>query len=59
MDDANLVNKVKQEIELIEVGITSQNNLQQVELKKSRKYNIIANEEASCIKAKPKESYRM
>ena len=35
---------MKFKIILIEVGITSQDNLQQVELEKTRKYDILANE---------------
>ena len=42
--DIFIFDKMKNEIILIEVNITSQNNLQQVELEKTKKYDILANE---------------
>ena len=35
---------MKREIILIEVGITSQDNLQQVEMEKMKKYELLSNE---------------
>ncbi len=42
--DIVVFDKVKKEISIIEVGITSQDSLQTVELEKSRKYDLLANE---------------
>ena len=42
--DIGVFDKVKKEITIIEVGITSQECLQTVELEKRRKYDLLANE---------------
>jgi hypothetical protein len=50
--DIFIFDKRKQEIILVEVGITSQDNLQQVELEKTRKYDLLANELGLLYKCK-------
>ena len=44
--------KVRNEITIVEVGITSQNNLQEVEIEKTRKYGLLAGELAHMYKCK-------
>ncbi|XP_029654980.1 uncharacterized protein LOC115228549 [Octopus sinensis] len=46
--------KIKQEITLIEVGITSQNRVKQVEIEKFRKYDLLANQLSILYDAKVK-----
>ncbi|XP_015189380.1 PREDICTED: uncharacterized protein LOC107073304 [Polistes dominula] len=52
--DIFVYDKIKKEITLIEVGITSQENLQSVESEKMRKYDLLANELGLIYKAKTK-----
>ncbi|KAF7684774.1 hypothetical protein TCON_0018 [Astathelohania contejeani] len=52
--DKFLYYKKKNEIILVEVGITSQDNLQIVETEKKRKYDLLANELGLLCKAKTK-----
>ena len=42
--DIVVINKREKEILIIEIGVTSQDNLQQVESEKLRKYDVLANE---------------
>ena len=41
--DIVVIDKVKKQIDIIEVGITSYENLKTVETEKSRKYDLLAN----------------
>ena len=50
--DIFVLDKVKKTITLIEVGITSQENLQKVETEKLRKYDLLANELGLMYKCK-------
>ncbi|XP_029656130.1 uncharacterized protein LOC115230029 [Octopus sinensis] len=52
--DIFVYDKTKQEITLIEVGITSQDRLKQVEIEKFRKYDLLANELSILYDAKVK-----
>ncbi|KAF7682978.1 hypothetical protein TCON_1812 [Astathelohania contejeani] len=52
--DIFIYDKKENEIILVEVGITSQDNLQIVEREKKRKYDLLANELGSLYKAKTK-----
>ena len=49
--DIFIYDKIKREIILIEVCITSQDNLQQVELEKVKKYELLCNELKMLYKA--------
>ena len=44
--------KIRNTITIVEVGITSQNNLQAVEIEKTRKYGLLASELAHMYKCK-------
>src|ERR1700722_8471200 len=50
--DLFVLDKRRNEIMLIEVGITNQDLLQSVELEKTRKYNLLANELSLIYKCK-------
>ncbi|KAF7683753.1 hypothetical protein TCON_1050 [Astathelohania contejeani] len=52
--DIFIYDKKENEIILVEVGITSQDNLQIVETEKKRKYDLLANELGLLYKAKTK-----
>ncbi|KAF7683691.1 hypothetical protein TCON_1098 [Astathelohania contejeani] len=52
--DIFIYDKKENEIILVEVGITSQNNFQNVETEKKRKYDLLANELGLLYKAKTK-----
>ncbi|KAF7679700.1 hypothetical protein TCON_2500 [Astathelohania contejeani] len=52
--DIFIYDKKENEIILVEVGITRQNNLQIVETEKKRKYDLLANELGLLYKAKSK-----
>ncbi|KAF7684050.1 hypothetical protein TCON_0760 [Astathelohania contejeani] len=52
--DIFIYDKKENEIILVEVGITSQDNLQIVETEKKRKYNFLTNELGLLYKAKTK-----
>lgn len=52
--DIFILDKEKNEITLIEIGITSQENLLTVETEKTRKYDILANELSMIYKCKVK-----
>ncbi|KAF7675374.1 hypothetical protein TCON_2710 [Astathelohania contejeani] len=52
--DIFIHDKIENMIILVEIGITSQDNLQQVEVEKKRKYDLLANEIGILYKAKTK-----
>lgn len=52
--DIVVIDKKRKEITIIEVGITSQDQLQNVETEKKRKYDVLANELGMMYKSKTK-----